>query len=300
MSVSIAYLVVILIWSTTPLGILWSSESVHPTMAVLLRMVIALVPAWLIILCSRIRMPWHMDAIKLYSYSAIGIFGGMSLSYFAAKYIPSGLMSLIFGFSPILSGILSKYILNDASFNLTRKVALCVAVVGLGIVCVDNLSLSEDAYIGIMLICLAVFFFSLSGVLVKSINISIHPLATTAGSLLLCLPLFIISWLIADGNVSTQEWTTKSIASIVYLGLVGSLVGFLAYFYVLQKLEASTVALVTMITPVIAISLGAWLNNEAISLNLVIGAIGILIGLAIYQWGHALEKLLLKWRRKEA
>ena len=41
MQVSIAYLVVLLIWSTTPLGIVWSSESINPTMAVLLRMLIA-------------------------------------------------------------------------------------------------------------------------------------------------------------------------------------------------------------------------------------------------------------------
>jgi len=39
MPVSAAYLAVILIWSTTPLGIVWSSESVSPTLAVLLRYV---------------------------------------------------------------------------------------------------------------------------------------------------------------------------------------------------------------------------------------------------------------------
>ena len=43
MSLAAAYLAVILIWSTTPLGIVWSSESVSPSLALLLRMVIALV-----------------------------------------------------------------------------------------------------------------------------------------------------------------------------------------------------------------------------------------------------------------
>ena len=41
MSVIIAYLIVVLIWSTTPLGIVWSSESVSPTLAVTSRMLIA-------------------------------------------------------------------------------------------------------------------------------------------------------------------------------------------------------------------------------------------------------------------
>ena len=103
-----------------------------------------------------------------------------------------------------------------------------------------------------------------------------------------------MTWLFADGSLVTTDWTMKSIVSIVYLGLIGSLVGFLAYFYVLQKLAASTVALVTMITPVLAISLGAWLNNEAVSFNLILGAFAILAGLGLYQWGDLIEKRFKK------
>jgi drug/metabolite transporter (DMT)-like permease len=67
------------------------------------------------------------------------------------------------------------------------------------------------------------------------------------------------------------------------LGVVGSFIGFVAYFYVLQRLQASTVALITMITPVIAMSLGVYLNNETVTLNLIVGAICVLTGLGLYQ-----------------
>ena len=40
-----------------------------------------------------------------------------------------------------------------------------------------------------------------------------------------------------------------------------------------------------MITPVIAICIGAILNNESVSNHLVIGAIFVMAGLALYQWG---------------
>ncbi len=84
----------------------------------------------------------------------------------------------------------------------------------------------------------------------------------------------------------------KSIWAIVYLGIFGSLIGFIAYFYVLQNLKASTVALVTLITPVFAMTLGATLNGEVINDTLIIGALFVIGGLALYQFGEKLQKVL--------
>ena len=289
MRVPIAYLAVVLIWSTTPLGIVWSSESVHPTMAVLLRMLIAWLIGWGLLLICKIHIPWHKQAIKLYGYSAIGIFGGMSFSYAAAAYISSGLMSIIFGLSPILSGLLAQRLLNEEGFSMTKKFALVAALIGLVIVCYDKLSLKSDAYIGIMAILAAVFFFSLSGVMVKKISININPMATTVGALTFSTPLFFLMWLLFDGQIGYQDWTARAVMAIVYLGVFGSLIGFVSYFYVLQKLNASTVALVTMITPILAIGIGAVLNDEIVTDNLIIGAIFVVLGLTCYQWSAKVE-----------
>lgn len=100
MQVSVAYLAVLLIWSTTPLGIVWSSETINPTMAVLLRMLIAVILGSLVICIAKIELPLHKQAIRLYSFSALGIFGGMSFSYLAAGYLSSGVLSLSFGLAP--------------------------------------------------------------------------------------------------------------------------------------------------------------------------------------------------------
>ncbi len=290
MSVPAAYFAVVLIWSTTPLGIVWSSESVDPTLAVLMRMLIAIVPGWLIIKLCKIEFPMYRQAYKVYAYSGLGIFGGMLFSYMAARYIPSGLMSLVFGLSPILSGVLAQKLLNEPKFSKTKKVALLMSIIGLSIVCIDNIygannTLTEQSFIGLLSILAAVFFFSLSGVLVKSVDIKIHALSTTVGALTISVPLFFLVWLIFDGTLPVDEWETRSLLAILYLGIFGSLIGFIAYFYVLQKLNASTVSLITMITPVIALSFGALLNNEVISENLIVGACCVMSGLALYQWG---------------
>ncbi|OKY26369.1 DMT family transporter [Thalassotalea sp. PP2-459] len=292
MRVPIAYLAVVIIWSTTPLGIVWSSESVHPTMAVLLRMLIAWLIGMSIILTCRIAMPWHKTALKLYGFSSVGIFGGMSFSYMAATYISSGLMSLVFGLAPILSGFLAQKMLSEPRFSLTKKVALVAALIGLLIVCIDNIALKSDAYIGIGLILAGVFFFSVSGVLIKSVPMAINPIATTVGALTFSVPLFFSLWLIFDGSIPFEQWQFRSIAAIIYLGIFGSLLGFIAYFYVLQKLSASTVALVTMITPVLALILGYVFNNEQLTPKIIVGAIFVICGLSCFQWSTKVEALV--------
>lgn len=292
MSISIAYLAVILVWSTTPLGIVWSSDSVHPTMAVLLRMVIALVLGGIIIMLYKIPFSASAKAIRVYCYSAIGIFGGMMFSYMAAGYITSGLMSLSFGSAPIVSALLGQKILNEAKFTAIKKVAMLLSFSGLAIVCMDTISLKGDMVLGLVYIAFAVFFFSISGVLVKSVQVAMHPMATTVGALAVSIPLFTITWLLMDGTIPYQQWQPRAIWAIVYLGVFGSFIGFVAYFYVLQKLSASTVALVTMITPILALSLGALLNNEPISFNILLGASIVLIGLFFYNWGDKL------WQKK--
>ena len=294
MSVSIAYLAVLLIWSTTPLGIVWSSESINPSLAVLLRMLIALVLGALVIKVRKINLPWHKQALTLYTYSALGIFGGMLCTYLAAPYLSSGIISLVFGLSPVISALLAKKILAEPNISGVRKFSMIISLCGLAVVCSDNFTLADDGIYGVVFILLAVFFFSLSGVLVKSVSIAIHPLATTVGALTVATPLFLVSWLVLDGTVPVETWQVKSIWATLYLGVFGSLIGFYAYFTVLQKLSASSVTLITLVTPVIALSLGAMLNGEVINDKLILGAFMVLFGLAIYHFGHLVSSIKKK------
>ena len=295
MQVSIAYIAVLLIWSTTPLGIVWSSETINPTMAVLLRMVIAVILGSMIIFIRNIELPWHKQAIRLYAFSALGIFGGMSFSYLAAEYLSSGILSLVFGLAPAFSAILARRILAEPKISTVRKLSMALSFVGLAFVCADNFSLGSESIYGFIYVLIAVFLFSLSGVLVKSVSLAIHPMATTVGALTVSLPLFIMSWLLLDGSIDISTWESRSIWATIYLGVFGSLIGFFAYFFVLQRLTASTVALITLITPVIALTLGSLLNNEVIHSQLIIGAILVIVGLALYHWG---EMLIGKYHQK--
>ncbi|MGK2235057.1 MAG: drug/metabolite transporter (DMT)-like permease [Pseudomonadota bacterium] len=290
MPVKVSYFFMVLIWSTTPLGIVWSSETVSPTLAVLMRMLVGLFLGGLIVAITNIRVPWSKNACLLYFYSSIGIFGGMLLSYMAAKTVPSGIISLMFGLAPILSGLLAQQLLNEPKFSPIKLVALACALIGLYFVSYNQIQNSQTQGLGLLYVFMAVCFFSLSGVMIKRVQIAIHPMATTFGALVFVTPLFFIAWWLLDGQLHIQNWSAKSLWAIGYLGVFGSLVGALAYFHVLQNLNASTVSLTTLITPSFALGLGAWLNNEPLSQELIIGAVIILISLGFFQFGDKFLK----------
>ncbi|KZN49668.1 hypothetical protein N474_05290 [Pseudoalteromonas luteoviolacea CPMOR-2] len=288
MPVHLSYVFVVLIWSTTPLTIVWSSATMAPTTSVLLRMVLALVLVALIMACTRIRMQWSKKAWLLYAYSGGGILVGMLFAYMASQSVPSGVISLVFGLAPIISGVLAQKLLGEEKFSLVKKSALALAMLGMVMVCYAQLQQLNLDPIGLVYVLCAVFNFSLSGVLIKRVKIAIHPMATTFGSLLIATPGFALVWFLAGAPFAVEAWSVKSMWSTLYLGVFGSLLGFLAYFHILQHMKASTVALTTLITPGFAMTLGALVNGEQITLLLFIGAVTIILSLAMYQFGGLL------------
>ncbi len=300
MPVQASYLFVILVWSTTPLGIVWSSTSLPPTLSVFLRMLIALILGAFVVAFSGVRVPWHKKACTLYLYSALGVLGGMLLSYLAAQTVPSGVISLMFGLSPILSGLLAQRLLGEARFSKMKMSALMLALVGLYLICSTQIEQLDLAPLGLLYVFLAVCCFSLSGVMIKRVELAIHPMATTFGALVFVTPMFALAWWLIDGSLGIEGWQARSVWATVYLGVFGSLLGFLAYFHVLQKLPPTTVALTTLITPGFALTLGAWLNHEALTASLIVGAAIIILSLALFQFGDKMWHSLYGSKRNMA
>ena len=65
---------------------------------------------------------------------------------------------------------------------------------------------------------------------------------------------------------------------------MGSVLGFLGYFYLLRRISATAVSLIPMITPVAAVLLGVWLNAETLGLYVYVGIACILMGLWLFRY----------------
>ncbi|HXE37265.1 MAG TPA: DMT family transporter [Azonexus sp.] len=286
MSVPIAYLGIILIWATTPLAIQWSTQGTGFAFAVLARMLIGVVVAGLLVAVWRIGLPLHGRARRAYLVGGLGLFGAMALTYWGARYVHSGLISVLFGLSPLMAAVLAALWLGERALTPLKIAGMVLGACGLAVIFIDGGSLGgEHALAGLLALLLAVFIYSASLVGLKRIADDSPPLATTVGTLTVSLPLFALVWAVTDGQLPAVV-PPRSGAAIVYLGIFGSVIGFALYYYVIKHLAASKVALITLITPVLALFLGHAFNGEIIGLRLWLGTGLILFGLSVYQWNE--------------
>ncbi len=291
MPLILAYIGVVFIWSTTPLAVKISTESLAFPSAVLARMGLATALCVGLAFLLRVRIPWHRSAVYSYASSTLGTFGGMSLTYAAVAYIPSGLVSVIFGLAPVLSGLAARWLLAEKSLTPLRFVALLLALSGLGIVFSGTLKWQPEAWPGLLLTLAAVLCFAVSTVLIKRHSVGLNPIQHTSGSLICSLPLFVLSWMVLDGEVPTTVSNT-GIYCVLYLAVIGSVVAFLLYFRVLSQLSATQAALIPLITPPLAVVLGAVLAGEPVPHETVAGGSLILLSLAIYQFHERITAAL--------
>jgi len=283
MSVPAAYLSIILIWSTTPLAIQWSASGNGFLFPVMARMAIGLAICLLLLAAFRIRMPWHRAARMTYLAAGLGILGTMLCVYWGARYISSGLIALLFGLTPIFTSIAAAIWLNERNFSAGKILGTLLGLLGLIAIFGSGLSLGAHAAAGILVVLLAVLLQALSLVWVKRIAAEIPAMAVTSGALMLVAPSLFIIWELFDG-VLPQAIATRAAWAIMYLGVFGSVLGFNFYFYVIKRMQAGQIALITLITPVSALLLGQVLNGEKIQSGIWLGTACIVLGLLTHQW----------------
>nr|WP_300307103.1 DMT family transporter [Halomonas sp.] len=290
MPTGLAYLVVVLVWASTPLAIKWSAEAGAPVGSVMLRMGLALAAGALILLLLR-RAP-RLDRKALTSYAAAvpGVFGAMALSYHASQFLPSGMLSVMFGMAPLISGLILQALPGATRLKRWHWIGCALGVAGLAVVFADSLTLGGHQQLTALIMMLAaVTLFSASGIAVQRVAAGLQPLTQTVGALAMSMPCFLVIWL-ASGEPLWIPLTHRGLWAVLYLALFGSLIGFLCYYLILSRLHAATVALVTLITPILAMTLGMLLNQESPSLSMLLGAALILVALGAYLFGDRLAK----------
>ena len=284
MSLPAAFISVILIWSTTPLAIKWSALGIGPSFAVFSRMVIGALLCLALLALLRVRFPLHRKAWLSYTASGLSMFGAMALSYWSAQYVSSGMISVLFGLSPLITSLGAALWLKEEAITPNKLAGMLLGVLGLALVFRGGLGLGDGAILGLAALFVAVVVQSLGLVWIKRIGDDSPPLATTLGSLIVALPLFFAAWWLADGSLPAV-WPERALAATVYLGIFGSVLGFALYYYMIKHMEAGRIALITLVTPVLALLLGHGLNNEAVLPQVWLGTASIMLGLGLHRWG---------------
>ena len=294
--IPVAFSMVTIIWATTPLTIKWSGNGVHFLFGIMLRMGIGTVLAVILALLIHRKLAFDRRACKLYSAVALALFAGMLPVYWAAQTVSSGLISVIFGVTPIITGYLAWRFIHEQGFGGVKILGMLSGLAGLISIFMGSTLMGVGYVYGVAAVVLAVILHSVSSVWIKSMKSDMPAIMMVAGGLLFAMPLFAAVYLIFAPPL-VDVIPLKALWSIVYLGVIGSVVGFVCYYYLLKHLPASTVALITLITPVLALWIGYVFESEKVSFNVYVGTVLVLTGMALHQWGDFLSKKLWKKRK---
>jgi drug/metabolite transporter (DMT)-like permease len=291
MSLPAAFVSVILIWSTTPLAIKWSALGVGVSFAVFSRMTIGMLLCAVLLAAFRVRVPLHRKALLAYVAGGLSMFAAMALTYWSSQFVSSGMIAVLYGLSPLITSLGAMLWLKEEAITTSKLAGMAMGVLGLMLVFNGGLGLGAGSAAGLFALFLAVVAQSLGLVWLKRINDDSPPLAMTLGILVVALPLFFIAWWVVDGHVPVAM-PERAVAATLYLGTFGSVLGFALYYYLIKHMEAGRIALITLITPVLALLLGHGLNNEAVLPQVWLGTASIVLGLCMHRWGEQWLRLV--------
>jgi drug/metabolite transporter (DMT)-like permease len=86
---------------------------------------------------------------------------------------------------------------------------------------------------------------------------------------------------VLGGELDDAQFTPEALAATAYMVVVGSLIGFSAYVWLLKVAPASTVSTYAYVNPVIAVLLGWAFNDEVVTGRTLLAGAAIVVGVAL-------------------
>lgn len=276
----LTYALLVFIWASTPLAIVWSVQDIYPLWALALRFFLALPFALTILWLMKAHLPLSQIALQSYIAGALSFIGSQLFTYLATDYLSSGMIALMFGLAPIITGLIG-YFIFATRLRASQWVGMLIAVFGLSVICLS----SSDQHIqpiGIGLMLLSVVIYCISMFWVKKINAPVTPIAQATGSIIISTILSCVMLPFIWQHAPTEMPGAKSLFALSYAVIMASLIAMFCYFKLVRQIEAATLSLTTVMTPVLALALGTLLNDEYLSRNAMLGALVLLSGLLVY------------------
>ena len=278
------FIAVVLIWSLTPLAAVWTVHEIHWAWGLFLRFSIAIPLALICLFYFRLKLIINKKSLMSYAAGALGLFGSMTFCYIGATRISSGMISIIFGTAPFWSGLIAVFILKREHFLKRQWYGLSLAIFGLALTMGIGADHIQMDMLGVGYVMLAVFLYVISMFAVAKVGADIHPIIQTTGSTL-------VSWLgyvcllpFFMNEMPTQLPGLQASLAILYSAFFSSILAMIFYFHLIQKLNPTTVMLITILTPVLATFWGVFFNHESLSSHLIIGLIFLCLGLSLYAY----------------
>jgi len=286
----LAFLVIYFVWGSTYIAIRFAIETIPPALMAGLRFTISgvLLYGW-ISRFDRIS-PRRPEIQKSIVVGLLLIVGGNGILVWSEQYIPSGLAALILAIIPIWMVLLEWIFVTRKRPSVATIAGIGMGVLGVGLlsgvdrsVLLDNAREGSTVFFYAAMLMLAGFSWASGSLYSRTIRssasllklVSIQMLA--GGIFLLLVATVLGEW----REFSLSDLSGRSIMSLIYLIIFGSVITYSAYNWLLRQSSPAKVGTYAFFNPLVAVVLGWLLADEPITSRLLLGAVCILTAVVI-------------------
>jgi drug/metabolite transporter (DMT)-like permease len=274
-------MLICLIWGSTWVGIKVGLDGVPPFLSAGLRFLLSAIVAGLVLAWRRQRVTLTRDdKICVLSLGLLVFWLDYACVYWAEIYISSGLTAVLFSTMPLMTALLSAFWTRSERLSPRKLAGILVGVAGTVMLFwpTERLGMMEvlamlSALTGSLLSAINLVTMKKHGQHSDPFVLNVLGMAIGATGLLL-MSAGLERW-------SAVSWTRSNVLAIFYLSLVGSVVAFSIYYFLIKRLDATIVSLTTLIIPIVALALGRMLLGEVITPAAVVGIVTVLAGVAV-------------------
>lgn len=277
---ALAFFLCTLIWGSTWLAIKIGYEDLPPLNGAALRFLIAAVILCILQIITRTPMPKGAREWGVVVFVGIVLVGlDYGLIYWAEQRLTSGLTSLLFATMPLFTLLLARA-LHLETLTLRKTVGIAAAIAGVAVLSSESLQLDPGALLPAGAVLGGACCSAATTTVTKKYGNKIHPITLNGWSSV--VGVFVLySAALAFGENIKFPATRQGWFAVVYLAICGSVLAFLLYFWLLRRWDATRCGMVSVLTPLLAVLLGAILRNEPVTITLLAGAILVLAGVTV-------------------
>ena len=283
MKARLVWLVLCVIWGSTWLFIKLGLEALPPLSFAAIRFVIACAIIFAIIRIRKIQLPRaRADWILLAITGILSFALNYGLVFWGEQYISSGLAALLQATLPAFGLVFAHFHLPGERLSWARIGGVVLGVCGVGVVFSNQLAVAGTmALAGCVALILSAMFAAYSNVLVKAYGKHMNPAVLAAGQMLFGLLLLLAVGIPLEGNPLRFHWTSMALIALMYLAVVGTVIAFLLYYWLVLNMDVTKSMLIALVTPVVAVLLGMIVLDEQIGWRTLAGGAMIILGIAL-------------------
>jgi drug/metabolite transporter (DMT)-like permease len=278
----LAFAAVYLIWGSTYLAIRYAIETLPPFLMAASRFLTAglILFVWAVGKAESIRASLSLWP-RAFIIGALLLLCGNGGVTWAEKYIASGLAALLIATEPLWI-VMLNWAITRRRPNTKVLFGVFIGLAGVALLIGDGLrqvDASSMSLIGAGVVVLSSLAWAGGSVYVNRRPIQASTAMASGMQMLAGGSLLLLLALTAGDfqrlNLANASW--RSLASLVYLTVFGSLVAFTAYSWLLRNVTTARAATYAYVNPVVAVLLGWLVASEPLTSRMVIAA-AIIVG----------------------